>query len=102
MFFFLRKFQTILDFFLQTALLHFKRLSSSIENNSLFKTQTAYEQPWDTLQTSVINNRHGGSLQKIPNTELTNQHYSSPTFPLISSSYQHSEDTTSIPIDRYL
>jgi len=73
--------------FLQTALLHLKHLNSS-----------PYEQPWDTLQTSLTNNIRGRSLQTIPNTK---QNYSSPTFPIISPC-QHSNNATTTPIDRYL
>ncbi len=57
-------------------------------NISLPKIQTAYDQPWDTLQTSLINNLHGRSLQKIPTTSPLN------------SSCQYSVDDT--PIDRYM
>jgi hypothetical protein len=73
-------------------------LNSSIQNNSLPKAPTSYEQSWSTLQTSLINNLHGRSLQKIPSTK---QHCSSPPFPLLSSC-RHSDDMITIPIDRYL
>jgi hypothetical protein len=62
-------------------------------NISLPKIQTAYDQPWDILQTSVINKLHGRSLQK--------QNYSSSALPLVSSC-QYFDDTATIPIDRYL
>ncbi|CAF1213740.1 unnamed protein product [Rotaria magnacalcarata] len=77
------------------ALLRFKHLSSSVQNNSLYKIETAYEQPWDKLQTSFLNNlssstnRNGGSLQKIPFTEQKHQRCS------------YSDDTKITPIDRY-
>ncbi|CAF1051549.1 unnamed protein product [Adineta steineri] len=81
-----------------TALLRFKCLSSSIHNNSLSKKLKSDEQSWDKLPTSYLNNHHGRSLQKLPNTEETKRHCLSPTFP---SSQQQSEDITILPIDRY-
>ncbi|CAF2388351.1 unnamed protein product [Rotaria sp. Silwood2] len=90
----------------EASLLHFKHLSSSIQNNSLHKMQTTYDQPWDKLQTSFINNlslknnRNGGSLQKMPNTEQTKQ-CCSPSTKFLTSPCQHLEDIRKIPIDRY-
>jgi hypothetical protein len=69
-----------------------------VRNRSLPKTQTTYDQPWNVLQTSLIHNLHGRSLQKMSTTK---PHCSSPTFPIVSSC-QFSDDTTDIPIDRYL
>ncbi|CAF0822516.1 unnamed protein product [Rotaria sp. Silwood1] len=90
----------------ETSLLHFKHLSSSIQNNSLHKIPTNYERPWDKSQTSFINNlslannRNGGSLQKMPYTEQTQQNCSPSTISL-TSPCQHLEDIREIPIDCY-
>lgn len=74
----------------QSTLFHNKHIHSSIQNNSLPKTPTAYEKPWETLQTSLINNFHRRSLQKLPSTS---QH---------CSPRRHLDDMKTIPIDRYL
>ncbi|UJR10278.1 hypothetical protein I4U23_014485 [Adineta vaga] len=78
----------------ETALFRLKCLSSSIHNSSLPKTSPSYEQPWDDLHTSYLHNRHGRSLQKLPNTEEI------PTFST-SSSYRQADDLATMPIDRY-
>lgn len=95
--------------FVKETLLNLKRLSASIENNSMSKIETTYEQPWDCLQTPLINNhlllknnRNGGSLQKLTITEQSKQQFV-PSTPLLTSSCQHSEDIRrKIPINRYL
>lgn len=78
----------------QTASFHFQ----PINNHSLPKTPTAYEQPWDTLKTSLINNLHRRSLQKLPSTT---QHCSPLSFSM-TSQCRHSHDAITTPIDRYL
>ncbi|CAF1055318.1 unnamed protein product [Rotaria sordida] len=91
----------------EASLFHFKHLNSSIQNNSLHKIQTTYDQPWDNLQTcffnnlSLTNNRNGGSLQKMSNTEQTKQYCSSSSSNSLTSTCQHLEDIRKIPIDCY-
>lgn len=58
--------------------------------------ETCYDQPWDKIQKSLINNLpsvnngNGGSLQQIPCIEKIKQRCS------------HLEDIKKIPIDHYL
>ncbi|CAF4766425.1 unnamed protein product [Rotaria sp. Silwood1] len=110
----------------EAALQRFKRLSSSTRCNntnnsasSLCKTQNttnqespiAYERPWDTLQTSLINSlssppssgnsRNGeGSLQKMFNTEESKQHCL-PPFPMVSPTITTCRHSTCSPDDKH-
>ena len=103
----------------------FKRLSSSTQCNntnismssaskSQIKTNQepsiAYERPWDTLQTSLINslspplpctNNHSGcSLQKIPSTEESKQHCPSP-FCMVSPTINTCRHSACSPDDKH-
>ncbi|CAF3437467.1 unnamed protein product [Rotaria socialis] len=111
----------------EAALQRFKRLSSSTRSNnnntsvsasSLPKPQittnqespTAYERPWDTLQTSLINslssppsssihNRSRGSLQKTSSAEESKQHY--PPFPIVSPTITTCRHSTCSPDEKH-
>jgi hypothetical protein len=104
----------------EVALQRFKRLSSStrcnnISASSLPKTPIitnhespiAYERPWDTLQTSLINslssppNRSGGSLQKMPSTEESKSNCLPPPFPMISPTMNSCRHSTCSPEDKH-
>jgi len=111
--------------FVKVALQRFKRLSSStrstnISASSLPKTSIvsnedsaiAYERPWDTLQTSLINslssppphhltnNRsNNSSLQNMPSTEELKQQ-STPPFPLVSPTINSCRHSTCSPEDK--
>lgn len=77
-----------------------------MQNNSLVHMQTVYEQPWDRLKTSFINNlssannHHERLIQPMPNIEQTKQR-SSPPARSLSATCQHSEEIRKIPIDNY-
>ncbi|CAF0977502.1 unnamed protein product [Adineta ricciae] len=84
----------------ETALLRFKCLSASIHNNSLPKPVLSYEQPWHEFNAPHLHNRHGRSLQKLPNTEEIQQHCMSPAFSS-DASYRQADDLATVPIERY-
>lgn len=70
--------------------------------------QIAYERPWDTLQTSLINNlsspsttnrSHNGSLQNMPSTDESKQ-LCTPPFPLVSPTINSCRQSTCSPEDK--